>query len=239
MRTQVVATLVAGLALLGTSSVPDLHAQLPSRSAPSSSAPSTWTASRFPGLGPEAFDVREDGVQREILRVSRAIEPIDIALLVDNSTAASDEIVFLRNRPVVVRQEDVGGESDRRHHAGRSAHHPARLFHDAAALSKSVGSIFPQPTSGMTLLDAIVETSKGSSAARRHPGRSWWRCSRTARSSRSLFQGRDRGPANGPRCRCTRSRSGSSPTTRNARCGKGRCSSTPVPSSRAASASRC
>jgi hypothetical protein len=32
---------------------------------------------------------------------------------------------------------------------------------DAAALSKSVGSIFPQPTSGMTLLDAIVETSKG------------------------------------------------------------------------------
>ena len=37
------------------------------------------------GLGPDAFVVREDGVRREVLRVSRATEPIDIALLVDNS----------------------------------------------------------------------------------------------------------------------------------------------------------
>ena len=32
---------------------------------------------------------------------------------------------------------------------------------DMAALSKSVGSIFAQPMSGMTLLDAVIETSKG------------------------------------------------------------------------------
>ena len=42
------------------------------------------------GLGPDAFVVREDGARREVLRVSRATEPIDIALLVDNSTAADD-----------------------------------------------------------------------------------------------------------------------------------------------------
>src|SRR5262245_45154450 len=48
------------------------------------------------GLGPDAFVIREDGVRREVLRVSRATEPIDIALLVDNSTAASEEIKFLR-----------------------------------------------------------------------------------------------------------------------------------------------
>ena len=48
------------------------------------------------GLGPDAFIVREDGARREVLRVSRATEPIDIALLVDNSTAASHEITFLR-----------------------------------------------------------------------------------------------------------------------------------------------
>ena len=42
------------------------------------------------GLGPETSVVREDGVRREVLRVSRATEPIDIALLVDNSAAADD-----------------------------------------------------------------------------------------------------------------------------------------------------
>src|SRR5688572_24881916 len=48
------------------------------------------------GLGPDAFIVRENNQRREILRVSRATEPIDIAILVDNSAAASDEIIFLR-----------------------------------------------------------------------------------------------------------------------------------------------
>src|ERR1044072_5507735 len=48
------------------------------------------------GLGPDAFVVREDGARREVLRVSRATEPIDIALLVDNSTAAEEEIIFFR-----------------------------------------------------------------------------------------------------------------------------------------------
>ena len=42
------------------------------------------------GLGPDAFIVREDGVRREILRVTPATEPIDVALLIDNSTAASE-----------------------------------------------------------------------------------------------------------------------------------------------------
>ena len=43
-----------------------------------------------PNLGPEAFQIREDGVKREVLRVSRATEPIDIAILVDNCAAARD-----------------------------------------------------------------------------------------------------------------------------------------------------
>ena len=47
-------------------------------------------------LGPDAFQIREDGVRREILRVSRATEPIDVAVLVDNSAAARDDITFLR-----------------------------------------------------------------------------------------------------------------------------------------------
>src|ERR1700741_1648850 len=40
------------------------------------------------GLGPNDFIVREDGAAREGLRASRAIEPIDIAILVDDSGAS-------------------------------------------------------------------------------------------------------------------------------------------------------
>ena len=64
------------------------------------------------GLGPEAFVVREDGQRREVLRVSRATEPIDIALLVDNSQAASDDITLHPRGAVQVRGRD-GRRSNR------------------------------------------------------------------------------------------------------------------------------
>ena len=48
-------------------------------------------------LGPDAFIVKENGVQREVLRVSPATEPIDITVMVDNSDAAKDEITFFRS----------------------------------------------------------------------------------------------------------------------------------------------
>jgi len=161
MRTQVVATLVAGLALLGTSLVPGLQAQLPSRERTLFVSAVDTDGKPVPGLGPEAFDVREDGVRREILRVSRAIEPIDIALLVDNSTAASEEIVFLRNGlSSFVKKMSAGNHIAVITLADRPT---IRLDYsnDMAALSNSVGSIFAQPMSGMTLLDAVIETSKG------------------------------------------------------------------------------
>src|SRR5262245_62443373 len=48
-------------------------------------------------LGPDAFVIREDGVRREVLRVTRATEPIDVAVLIDNSQSASDDITFFRD----------------------------------------------------------------------------------------------------------------------------------------------
>src|SRR6266536_6068178 len=45
-----------------------------------------------PDLGPADFVVREDNVAREILRVAPADAPMQIALLVDNSTASRDNI---------------------------------------------------------------------------------------------------------------------------------------------------
>jgi hypothetical protein len=49
-----------------------------------------------PNLGPGDFIVREDGVAREVLRVAPADTPMHIALLVDNSTAATGDIAEIR-----------------------------------------------------------------------------------------------------------------------------------------------
>ena len=113
------------------------------------------------GLGPEAFDIREDGARREVLRVSRATEPIDVALMVDNSTAADEEIVYFRTalsafvaRMAPKNQVAVITLADR----------PTirvDYTNDAPRLTKSVGSLFSQPNSGMTLLDGLTEVSRG------------------------------------------------------------------------------
>jgi VWFA-related protein len=112
-------------------------------------------------LTPDAFQIREDGVRREVLRVSRATEPIDIAVLVDNSAAASDDITFLRNglskfvtRMAPGNQVAVIALADR----------PTILVdytNDAKRLSDAVGRVFAMSQSGMTLLDGIFETTRG------------------------------------------------------------------------------
>jgi VWFA-related protein len=113
------------------------------------------------GLGPDAFVVREDGVRREVLRVSRATEPIDIAVLVDNSTAASDDITFLREalRNFVVRMTPGNNVA-----LIALADRPTILVDytsDSKRLSDAVGRLFAMPQSGMTLLDAVYETAQG------------------------------------------------------------------------------
>ncbi len=113
------------------------------------------------GLGPNAFVVREDNVRREILRVSRATEPIDIALLVDNSAAAGDEITFLRTGiSNFVAKMAPGNQIALIALADR----PTILVdytNDPKRLAAGIGRLFAMPSSGMTLLDAIGETSRG------------------------------------------------------------------------------
>jgi VWFA-related protein len=113
------------------------------------------------GLGPDAFVITEDGRRREVLRVSKATEPLDIALLVDNSQAASDEITFLREslskfvaRMAPGNQIAVITLADRPTIATDYTSDPKRL-------SGAVGRLFPMTQSGMTLLDGIAETAQG------------------------------------------------------------------------------
>ncbi len=113
------------------------------------------------GLGPEAFVIREDGARREVLHVSKATEPMDVAILVDNSAAMADDLLYLR--------EAVSGFAARMGPANPVAliglaDRPTILVdytRDAMRLSEGAGRLFAMSGSGMTLLDAVVETSKG------------------------------------------------------------------------------
>ena len=113
------------------------------------------------GLGPDAFVVREEGVRREVLRVSRATEPIDIALLVDNSAAVQDDITFIRDAlSAFVARMAPGNQIALIALADRPT-----IFtdytNDPKRLADGIGRLFPMSQSGMTLLDGIYETSQG------------------------------------------------------------------------------
>jgi len=113
------------------------------------------------GLGPEAFAVREDGVKREVLRVEKATTPMPVAILVDNTQAAGNNISDIRKAltAFVTDLDGIGpiaiiGVADR-----------PTILQDYTTNQKQllagVGKVFAMPGSGATLLDAIVETSKG------------------------------------------------------------------------------
>jgi len=112
---------------------------------------------------PADLVVREDGVAREILSVAPATDPMRIALLVDNSQAASRSIQFLR--------EALNGFAKRMTAAGHAiafitlADRPT-LQVDATTdftrlKSRGIDRLFAQPGSGMYLLEALIDTSKG------------------------------------------------------------------------------
>jgi len=113
------------------------------------------------GLGPNDFIIREDGAEREVLRVTRAIEPIDIALLVDDSAASEQLIPRVREalRPFIAKmsmgnQIALIGLADR----------PTILTNytsNLTLLEKGIGLLWPRTRAGSTLLDAIYEVSRG------------------------------------------------------------------------------
>ncbi len=117
------------------------------------------------GLGLDDFVVREDGARREVLRVSRAIEPMDIALLVDNG--ASSEALLPPLREGLTRfVTAMLGTSGAQHNiaiVGLAARPTILVDYTASQkqLHDGIGRLFTTSSSGMTLLDALVEVSRG------------------------------------------------------------------------------
>ena len=112
-------------------------------------------------LVPSDLTVREDGVSREVLRVSRATEPLDIAILVDNAASSSDLIPRVREGlkafvATMAPQHAIAliGLADR----------PTILVdytNDQKKLLEGINRLFTQSRSGMTLLDGVSEIAAG------------------------------------------------------------------------------
>lgn len=121
-------------------------------------------------LTPEDVVVREDGVAREVLKVTRSSEPVDITLLVDNSVASTKALQDIR----------LGVEKFVATFAGP---HPITLVTVAdrptvqvnsttskAPLLQGAKRLFAQPEAGATMIEAIIEASRA--IGKRKPARS-------------------------------------------------------------------
>lgn len=119
------------------------------------------TRAPITALGVQDVVVREDGAAREVLRVTPATSPMPVAILVDNSQAATPHIADIRRAltSFVKAVDGLGpvtivGVADR-----------PTILRDYTTnqqqLLDGVGRVFATPDSGATLLDAIVEVSRG------------------------------------------------------------------------------
>ena len=114
-----------------------------------------------PDLGVSEFIVREDGVQREVLRVSRATAPMQLAILVDTSQTAIPPIRDIRNGlRTFVEAMAEGNEISLITFGG-----PPRILveatRDLEKLNAGVDRVFAYSDSAAYLLDALTETVRG------------------------------------------------------------------------------
>ena len=118
------------------------------------------------GLGTADFVVREDKVAREVLNVTEASEPMDIALLIDNSQAAEPYIRDLREGATSFINAIGADPQGTRHRVaiitiGERPTINTDYTPDLQQAVKGAQRIFATPGSGAYLLDGIIETSKG------------------------------------------------------------------------------
>ena len=114
-----------------------------------------------PGLTAADFVVKEDGVAREVLKAGPATEPMDIALVVDDSQASTAAIQPLR--------EGLNAFVDTLKGKGEISlvtigERPTSLVNytrDTAAVKKEINRLFARPGSGAYLTEGILDVSKG------------------------------------------------------------------------------
>jgi VWFA-related protein len=114
------------------------------------------------GLDVGDFVVKEDGRAREVLRAGRTSDPIDLAVIVDNSFAAQPTILDLRKALMTFLEKMTTAQASVAL-VGLADRPTVLLDYTSSAVDakKGVERIFAQPGSGTVFQDAIVETLNG------------------------------------------------------------------------------
>ena len=113
------------------------------------------------GLSVGDFIVREDDAAREVLRVSTATEPMQIAVLVDTSQAVEEHMLDLRTALRAFFKQMGGKHEIALIGLGERPTILSDYTRDATRLEKAIGSVFARTGSGTYILDAIVESADG------------------------------------------------------------------------------
>ena len=113
------------------------------------------------GVDAGEFVVREDGVAREVLRVGPATDPMDIAVLVDDSQAATRAIADLRKGLQSFATTMVKGNQISLITFGERPTILVDYTTTPAQLEAGINRIFARPGTGAYLLEAIVEAARG------------------------------------------------------------------------------
>ncbi|MBK5297524.1 MAG: hypothetical protein JJE40_10230 [Vicinamibacteria bacterium] len=114
------------------------------------------------GLDVADFVVKEDGLAREVLRAGRTSDPIDLAVVVDNSFASQPYILDIR-KALGAFFDTMAGQQAVIALVGM-ADRPTVLMDYRSGIAetrKGIEKIFAQPGSGMVFQDTLVQTLRG------------------------------------------------------------------------------
>jgi von Willebrand factor type A domain len=117
-----------------------------------------------PDLGPSDFIVREDNKAREVLKVEPATEPMQIAVLVDTSQGARNDISQMRTAlPGFIKTLTTGDVKNEVAiiAIGERPTVFTNYTFSQVELKKGIDRIWSTPGSGAYLLDAIIEVCQG------------------------------------------------------------------------------
>jgi VWFA-related protein len=113
------------------------------------------------GLTTADFIVKEDGAVREVIDVKPATDPLQIAVLIDDSAAATDATSYLRDGLEAFLERMRGHAEIGLITIGERPTVLAPYTTDTAVLTDKVKRLFPRPNAGAYLLDALVDASQG------------------------------------------------------------------------------
>jgi Ca-activated chloride channel family protein len=150
------------MALLGLGSL-SLPVALSSQSAERTVYAAVLTKDGMPvtDLTARDFIVRENDLEREVLRVSRATDPFQMAVLVDNSEALNPYLVDVRAGLAEFIREMGGQNEIALVGFGQRPTILVDYTRDVKKLSDGASRVFPETLSGGYLLDAILEIGRG------------------------------------------------------------------------------